>query len=124
MREQIKLWEKKLDPITAKKLFIRESAIRAYKSGNGEIEKVTVEVVKEAIDLITVGKMTKDEVGSLITRLEEARIVLASLTQGFQIAFAEEKEPEFKKRHEREKERKRLRLLKLLKVLLQNLELI
>lgn len=104
MKDQIKNWEKALSPDVAKRLFIRNSAIEAYKNGN--ISTATENATKEIIDLM-VSHMTKDQIGMHIANLEKARAILGSLTQGFQVAFAEEKEPEFKAKHEKEeKERK------------------
>lgn len=107
LRKQIKEWEKMLTPEQAKRLFIRDSAYKAYKTGNGSIQEVTTEALKEVINLATVGNMTKEQIGMHIANLEQARVLLSSLVQGYQIAFAEEKEPEFKKKHEQEeRERK------------------
>jgi hypothetical protein len=104
--KQIKEWEKKLDPKVAKKLFIRETARAAYKTGNGDIKAHTTEVIKEVIELVTANSMTKEEIGMHIANLEEARSCLSALTQGYQIAFAEEKEPEFKAKHLKEQNEK------------------
>jgi len=104
LKDQIKSWEKALSPDVAKRLFIRNSAIEAYKSG--EIATATENATKEIIDLM-VSHMTKDQIAQHIGNLEKARALLGSLTQGFQVAYAEEKEPEFKaKRDKEEKERK------------------
>jgi hypothetical protein len=106
-QSKVEEWKKAMNPDVAKKLFLRESARKAYSAGNGEIAKITSETLKEVIDIITVGKMTHDEIGEHISNLEKARALLATLGQGFQIAFAEEKEPEFRAKHEaREKARK------------------
>lgn len=104
LKDQIKSWEKALSPDVAKRLFIRNSAIEAYKSG--EIASATENATKEIIDLM-VSHMTKDQIAQHIGNLEKARALLGSLTQGFQVAYAEEKEPEFKAaRDKREKEAK------------------
>lgn len=107
LRKQIKEWEKMLSPEQAKRLFIRDSAIKAYNTSDDSIKEVISSTLKEVIDTVTVSSMTKPEIGMLIANLEEARVLLSSLTQGLQIAFAAEKEPEFKaKRIKEEKERK------------------
>lgn len=104
LKDQVKIWEKSLSPDVAKRLFIRNSAIEAYKSGN--ISSATENATKEVIDLM-VSHMTKDQIGMHIANLEKARAILGSLTQGFQVAFAEEKEPEFKAaRDKRDREAK------------------
>jgi hypothetical protein len=96
LKAKVKIWEESKSPELAKKLFIRDSAREAYKTGNGSIKEVTSNTLKEVIDLVTVGSMTKEEIGIHISNLETARSYLSALTQGYQIAFAEEKEPEFK----------------------------
>jgi hypothetical protein len=105
LKSQIKDWEKKLDPKTAKKLFIREGAKGAYKDST--VKEFTTETLKEVIDLVTASSMTKEEIGMHIANLEEARAMLSALTQGYQIAFAEEKEPIFKARRDKEEKEKR-----------------
>lgn len=99
LKDKIKIWENTLSPDVAKRLFIRSSAIEAYKSGN--ISTATENATKEIIDLM-VSHMTKDQIAQHIGNLEKARAILGSLTQGFQVAFAEEKEPEFKAKRDKE----------------------
>jgi hypothetical protein len=103
--EKIKDWNGKVNEETAKKLFIRSESLRAYKENS--IKENSERVIKEIVENISVSFMSKEEIGMHIAQLEKARALLASLTQGYEIAYAEEKEPEFKKKHEeREKERK------------------
>lgn len=107
LASKVKDWSKTMKPEDAKKLFIRDSAKEAYKTSDEKVREITTEVVKEVIDILTVGKMTRAEIGTHIANLEKARSLLACLGQGFQIAFAEEKEPEFKAKHEREQKEAR-----------------
>lgn len=91
---------------TAKKLFIRNQALTAYREGT--VQETSETVIREIFESLSVSAMNKNEIALHIGQLEKARALLAALTQGYEIAYAEEKEPEFKRNHaEREaKERK------------------
>ena len=85
----------------AKLLFIRKSASEAY--AKGEIQEATKDILKLIVEVSIVNSMTKEEVGLHIKNLETARAFLASFTQGIQQGYANEVEPIFKAKREKEK---------------------
>ena len=103
---KISKWQAAMNEETAKKLFIRTKALEAYRTGT--VQANSEETIREIFDILSVSAMNKSEIALHIGQLEKARALLAALTQGYEIAYAEEKEPEFKRNHaEREaKERK------------------
>lgn len=106
---KIKTWDKAVTEETAKKLFIRSEAMRAYKEDR--VESYSQEIIREIWSSLSVSAMCKSEIGLHIAQLEKARILLATLTQGYEIAYAEEKEPEFKAKHERESRETKIKKL-------------
>ena len=106
--QKIKTWQTAMNEDTAKKLFIRNKALEAYKAG--EVRVNSEETIREIFETLSVSAMNKSEIALHIGQLEKARALLAALTQGYEIAYAEEKEPEFKKNHlEREKKERETR---------------
>lgn len=103
---KISKWQAAMNEETAKKLFIRNQALTAYRAGT--VQETSEGIIREIFDSLSVSAMNKSEIALHIGQLEKARALLAALTQGYEIAYAEEKEPEFRKNHaEREaKERK------------------
>jgi hypothetical protein len=97
---QVKDWSKGMTEDQAKKLFIRSEALKAYKENR--VEANSMAIIGEIIDSISVSGMSKDNIALHIGQLERARALLAALTQGYEIAYAEEKEPEFRAKHEKE----------------------
>lgn len=101
---KVKEWDSKVEERKAKLLLIRKNAEEAYKTN--KIGECVSAVTKEVMEIMsTCDVMSKEQVGTLIGQLETARSIFSALTQGLQIAYANEKEPEFAKKHEaRERE--------------------
>lgn len=100
---KIKEWDRMQ---ASKKLLIRSGAMKAYQEDKIE-DFVRENVERISSEILTVGKMSKAEVGMMIGRLESAKVELAAIAQGLQIAYADEKEPEFEAKHkEREREKR------------------
>ena len=95
---KISKWQAAMNEETAKKLFIRNQALSAYRES--KIQETSSEVIREIFESLSVSAMNKSEIALHIGQLEKARALLAALTQGYEIAYAEEKEPEFKARHQ------------------------
>lgn len=107
LQAQVKQWDKEKDPEVAKRLLIRDGAMRAYKEGN--IGPIVQEALTEINSMISVLSMAKSEVGSLIGALERGRHLLASVGQGLSIAHAEEIEPQIRTKRENEEVARRIK---------------
>jgi len=90
---------------SAKLIFIRKSAQRAYEEG--EIKQETFKFFKEIVTIATTSNMSKEDISSHIGNLETIRDYLAAFTQGMTKGYVSDEAAKIKERKKKEAVKKK-----------------